>query len=178
MKPVLAACGRSGIVLGARDEDGEAGAARVGDEPLVSVDHPVVAVADGAGLDQRRIGAGHLRLGHGEAAHRHALAERAQVLLLLLVGRPVQQRVHVAFVGRLAVQHPRAVVALGRLGLHHRELDVAETHAAPFLRHVRQPQPGRPGLAAHRDQDADVVAALDLVGVADLRLARLHDACR
>ncbi len=140
MNAVLAACGQLGVVLGAGDEDGEAGPAGVGDEPLVAVDDPLVAVLVGAGLDERRVGAGDLGLGHGEADHGRALAQRPEVLLLLLVGAPVQQRVHVALVGRLAVQHPRAVVGLGRLGLHHRQLDVAEPHAAPLLGHVRQPE--------------------------------------
>ncbi len=175
MKPVLAACGSLGLVLGARDQDREARPPRVRDEPLVPVDHPVVAVADGAGLDQRRVGAGDLGLGHREAAHDVTVAERAEVLLLLLVGRPVQQRVHVALVGRLAVQHPRAVVRLAGLGLHHRELDVAEPHAAPFLRHVRQPETGRLGVLPHLQQELEVVAALDLLGVADLLLAGTDD---
>ena len=140
-----------GVVLGAGDEDGEVGPVGVGDEPLVPVDHPLLAVLVALRLDQRRVGAGDLGLGHREARPRRALAQRAQVLLLLLVGAPVQQGVHVALVGRLAVEHPRAVVRLRRLGLHHRQLDVAEPHAAPLRRHVRQPEPGVPGLLAHPD---------------------------
>ena len=96
------------ILLGAGDEQRELGAASAGDEPLVAVDHPLVAVAVGQGLDQRRVGAGDLRLGHREARPGRALAQRAEVLLLLLVGRPVQQRVLVALVGRLGVEHERA----------------------------------------------------------------------
>ena len=131
-----------GVVLGARDEDREAAPRRaLRDEPLVAVDDPLVAVLVRRASDERRVGAGDLGLGHREAGHRDAVAERPEVLLLLLVGPPVQQRVHVALVGRLAVEDERAVVRLRRLGLHHRELDVAEAHAAPLLRHVRQPQP-------------------------------------
>ena len=111
----------------------------VGDEPLVAVDDPLVAVLVGAGLDERRVRARHLGLGHGEAAHGPALAQRAQVALLLLVGAPVQQRVHVALVGRLAVEDPGPQPRLGRLGLDHGQLDVAEPHAAPLLGHVREP---------------------------------------
>ena len=130
------------VVLGAGDEDGEVGPVGVGDEPLVPVEHPLLAVLVALGLDQRRVGAGDLRLGHGEARPRRALAQRPQVLLLLLVGAPVQQRVHVALVGRLAVEHPRPVRRLGRLGLDHRQLHVAEAHAAPLGGHVRQPDAG------------------------------------
>ncbi len=167
-----------GIVLGAGDEDGEVGPVGVGDEPLVPVDDPLVAVLVGVGLDQRRVGAGDLGLGHREARPRRALAQRPEVLLLLLVGAPVQQRVHVALVGRLAVEHPRAVGRLGRLGLHHRQLDVAEAHAAPLRRHVRQPEAGLLGLLAHLDQGSDVGLAVGLLEafVVDLLLRRLDDA--
>ena len=99
----------------------------------------------GVRADQRRVRAGHLRLGHGEARPRRPLAQRAQVALLLLVGAEVQQRVHVALVGRLAVEHPRPVVRPRRLGLDHRQGDVAEAHAAPLRWHVRQPQSGLTG---------------------------------
>ena len=162
-----------GPVLGARDQDREARAARIRDEPLVTVDHPVVAVLDRAGLDEGRIRAGDLRFGHREATHRDAVAQRSQVLLLLGVGRPVEQGVHVALVGRLAVEHPRAVVGLGGFGLHHRQVDVAESHAAPLARHVGQPETGGLRLGAHVDQDLQVLAAFDVVAVADLRLAGL-----
>ena len=76
------------VVLGARDQDGELRAAGAGDEPLVAVDHPVVAVEHGARLDERRVGAGDLGLGHREARAREAVAQRPQVLLLLRVGAP------------------------------------------------------------------------------------------
>ena len=72
--------GDLGVVLGAGDEDGELRAAGAGDEPLVAVDDPLVAVAVGVRLDERRVGAGHLGLGHGEARPGPALAQRPQVL--------------------------------------------------------------------------------------------------
>ena len=161
-----------GIVLGAGQEDGELGAVGVGDEPLVAVDHPLVAVLVGVRADQRGVRPGHLGLGHGEAAHRPALAQRPEVALLLLVGGPVEQRVHVALVGRHAVEHERPEGRLGRLGLHHRQLDVPEAHAAPLGGHVRQPQPHLPGLVAHGEERLDVVhPGLDPVEPADLLLA-------
>ncbi len=122
-----------------------------------------VAVGLRAGADQRRVGAGDLRLGHGEARPHRPLAQRAQVALLLLVGAEVQQRVHVALVGRLAVEHPRPVVGARRLGLHHRQGDVAETHAAPLGRHLRQPQAG---LARRRPQGEELAVVRALVGLA------------
>ena len=53
---------------------------------------------------------------------------------------------------------------LGRLGLHHRELDVAEAHAAPLLRHVRQPEPPLLGRLAHLDDAVDQLVAILAVG--------------
>ena len=169
MNAVLAACGYVGVVLGAADEDGEVGPVGLRDEPLAAVDHPLVAVGVRTGLYQRGIGAGDLGLGHGEARSGRTGAQRPEVSLGLLWRRPVQQRVHVALVGRLAVEHPRPVVGLGRLGLNHGQLDVPEAHPAPLRGHVGQPQPGRSGLFAQADQGRDALGAGEtLAAVASL----------
>ena len=68
--------GEVGVVLGAGDEDGELGSPGPGDEPLVAVDHPLVAVLVGASLDERGVGAGDLGLGHGEARPGDPVAQR------------------------------------------------------------------------------------------------------
>ncbi len=166
--------GPLGVVLGAGDQDREARSTSARDEPLVPVDHPLVAVLIGAGLDERRVRTGDLGLGHGEAAHHPPLAERPEVLLLLLVGRPVQECVHVALVGRLAVHHPRPEVGLRRLGLDHRHLGVAEAHATPLLGHVGQPQTGLLRLVAHREQNLQVLPAVYVFAVAYPGLTQLH----
>ena len=165
------------VLLGAGDEQRELGAAGAGDEPLVAVDHPLVAVAVGLGLDQRRVGAGDLRLGHREARPGGALAQRAEVLLLLLVGRPVQQRVLVALVGRLGVEHERADADLGGLGRHGRHRRRAERHPAPLRRHVRQPQPPVvAGLLAELDDASDELRPVVLVDRLPLRShPRVHE---
>ena len=165
-----------GVVLGAGDEDGEARPVGVGDEPLVAVDDPLVAVLDGVGADQGRVRSGDLGLGHGEARPRSPLAQAAQIALLLLVRAPVQEGVHVAFVGSLAVEHPGAQAGPGRLRLHHGQLDVTETHPAPLRRHVRQPQPLGEGLLAQASQLGAVgltVGGLELLGL-DPLLDRPH----
>ena len=126
-----------GRVFGARDQDRELRAVRARDEPLVAVDDVVVAVGDRARLDQRRVGARDLRLGHRETRTHAAVAETAQVLLLLFVGAPVMERVHVALVGRLRVQRERTEARLRRFCRNRRHRDVPESHAAVFLRHVR-----------------------------------------
>ena len=141
MNAVLAACGISGSSSVRAMRMRELGAAGAGDEPLVAVDHPLVAVAVGVGLDQRRVGAGDLRLGHREARAGRALAQRPEVLLLLLVGRPVRSVCWLPSSGAwalstngpmptLAASADTAAIAVG-----------PSAHAAPLLRHVRQPQP-------------------------------------
>ena len=81
---------RVGVFVCAGDEDGEVRSFCAGDEPLMSVDNPVVAVLHGLRLDERGVGAGDFGLGHGEAGAGAALGERAQVLLLLLGSSPVE----------------------------------------------------------------------------------------
>ena len=171
-KAVLAAWGIAGILLGPGDEDGEAGPTGVGDEPLVAVDDPGVPVGHGRGRDERGVRAGNLGLGHGEAAHGGALAQRPQVALLLLVGAPVQQRVHVALVGGLAIEHEGPVRDLGRLRLDHGELDVPEAHPSPLLGHVGQPEAGLPGSCPQRDEQLAVRVAIRGAERLDLRLGR------
>ena len=56
-----------------------------GGEPLVRVDHPLVAVEDRASLHQRGIGAGHLGLGEADRGNDVAGHQRLEVALALLV---------------------------------------------------------------------------------------------
>ncbi len=60
-----------------------------------------------------------------------------------------------------------------RFGLHHRELDVAEPHAAPFLGHVRQPESALLRCLAHLDDAVDQLLAV--VAIVDALLDRAHD---
>ena len=78
---------------------------------------------------------------------------------------------HVALVGRLRVDGERAEPGARGLGLHHRELHVAEPHAAPFGRHVREPQALLLRGLAHLDDAFDEALAIVLV---DARLDRAH----
>ena len=70
--------------ISVRDDHGdeEAGVAGVGGEPLVAVDHPLVAVLHGGGLEERGVGAG-VRLGHGVARADLAVEQRLEIPLLL-----------------------------------------------------------------------------------------------
>ena len=167
--------GQIGVVLGPGNHDREARPMGVGDEPLVAVDHPLLAVLVGVGADEGRIRPGDLGFGHGEARPGAPGTQPLEVLLLLLVGAPVQQGVHVALVGGLAVEHPWPVVRLRRFGLHHRQLDVTQTHASPLLGHVGKPQSDRLRLVAQCDQLSYVRVAIGVleIALADPRLCGL-----
>ena len=96
-------------------------AARVGraaGPPLAAVDDVLVAVADDARLDVGRVAARHRRLGHGERRADLAVEQRLQPLLLLLLGAEQVQQLHVAGVGRRAVDRLRGelVAPAGQLG--------------------------------------------------------------
>ena len=161
---MLAACGRSGSssVRAIRI----ANLARRAPEmnhlwPLM---HPLVAVLDGRGVDERRVGAGDLGLGHREARPGHALAERPQVLLLLLVGAPVQQRVHVALVGRLAVEDERPVVRPSAASACTMASSTWPSPMPPHSSGMCGSQSPSANACLRRPQRADVGLAVDLVG--------------
>ena len=169
--------GQIRVVFGARDENREVGTVGVGDEPLVPVEHPLLAVLVAVGADQCGVGACDFRFGHRETRPGGALRQRPEVGLLLLVGAPVQQRVHVALIRGLTVEHPRAVVALRRFGLHHGELDMAKAHTAPILGHMGQPEALLEGKLAQLDQLLDAGLSREGLVVAmpvDLIFGRLH----
>ena len=64
--------------------------------------------------------------------------------------------VHVAFVGRIAVKHPRTNASLCCFRLHHCKRNVAKTHAAYFFWHMWKPQSGFDGLVTKLNQIFDV----------------------
>src|SRR5256885_1696091 len=95
------------VGLAHEDEDLAARVADARRPPFEAVDHVVVAAADDRGFDVRRVRGGHLGLGHREGGADLALEQRLEPLRLLL-GRAVPlQDLHVAGVGRRAVEHFR-----------------------------------------------------------------------
>src|SRR5205085_6134996 len=95
---------RRSIGIGHDHHDAEARAVGTGREPLVRVDHPLVAVALGAAAKQRRVGAGNLRLGHTEERAGLAADERSQEALLLLVRPEEVEDLTVPGIGRLTAE--------------------------------------------------------------------------
>jgi hypothetical protein len=127
------------IFFGAGDQHGELRAPGTGNKPLVTVDNPLVTVAIGEGLDERRVRSGDLGFGHRKARAGGPLAQRPEILFLLLLSSPMQQGVLVAFVGCLRVQHVWPDRHLGRLGRYCSHGRWAEAHPAPLDGHMRQP---------------------------------------
>ena len=131
---------RTRIGVGDRHHDQEVGDRAVGGEPLVAVDHPVVAVAHRAGLEQRRVRAGGVGLGHGEAGLQVAGQQRVQVTVLLLRGPGHRQDLGVARVRRGVAEHERRDRAGAEDLVHQTELDLPETLTAELGIQVRGPQ--------------------------------------
>ena len=104
---LLAVGRRVGIALAHQDDDLAARIAHARRPPLAAVDDVVVAVALDAALDVARVGRGHRRLGHGEARADLAVEQRLQPLLLVLLGAVAGEHLHVAGVGRRAVDRFR-----------------------------------------------------------------------
>ncbi len=104
---VLAVPLGSGVGEPHEDPDLAVGVARAGRPPLAAVEHDVVAVEGGRGAHVRGVGAGDPRLGHEERAAHPAVEEGLEPLLLLLGRAVAQQHLHVAGVGRVAVEHQR-----------------------------------------------------------------------
>ncbi len=96
-----------GVRIGLAHDDQEpaVGMRGVGDEPLASVDHVVVAVAADQRLDVGGVGRRHVRLGHGEGRADLAVQQRLEPALALLRRGEQVQQLHVAGVRRVAVEH-------------------------------------------------------------------------
>ncbi len=139
------------IVGGARNEDVVRGAVGSGDEPLAAMDDPFATTALGAGADHAGIGAAAgRRLGHGEGRAHLALDDRAQPALLLGRRAGARQQVHVAVVGRHAVERERPEQRARRLFVHRRPGDDRQRHAAELLGRLRRPQASGLRLRPHR----------------------------
>ena len=128
------------VGVGDHHHDQEVGDRAVGGEPLVAVDHPLVAVTDGAGLQQRRVRAGGVGLGHAERRLQIAGQQRVQVALLLLGGAGEREDLRVTRVRRRVAEHQRRDRARAEDLVHQAELDLAKALAAELRVQVRGPQ--------------------------------------
>ena len=107
----------SGIDRSTHDDE-EVGVDAVRREPLVTVDHPVVAVADSFGHDGARIGSGVIGLGHREPGLHLSSNERQQPFALLLLGSVLHQDAGVARIRRSDAEKGRGADAVGEDLVH------------------------------------------------------------
>ena len=103
---------RMDVWIGHRHHDQEVRHGSVGREPLVPVDHPLVAVPHGRRRQQRRIGSSGVGLRHGEGGSQLTVEQRLEPPLpLRLVPRLLdthRQQLRVARVRRIVAEHHRA----------------------------------------------------------------------
>jgi len=122
------------LLVSDRKDHREVGLVASGDEGLLTVDHPLVALAYGGGADGAGVGAGP-GLGDGEAALALAADGGEEVLLLLLVVGEVEDVV--GLTAELELHERTSQLDLDE-GVHHR----AEPHAAVLLGCVHSEEPG------------------------------------
>ena len=151
--PVLV--GRA-VGLAHQDRDLAARIAGARRPPFAAVDHIIVAVAGDVAFDIGRVGRGDRRLGHQEGRADLAVHQRPQPFLLLLARAVAVEHLHIAGVGRRAVEHlgrpqdpahllgAERIFEVGELGALELEalVDMRERAAR---RHEQVPQPLRAG---------------------------------
>ena len=124
-----AAVGVLGVRIGHRIEHQHLGMPGIGREPLLAVDHPVLAVQYRAGLEGQRVRAAG-RFAHRKARADLAVQQRPQIPGLLRLGAVVRDDLGVAAVGGLATEHCGRQAIAAQLLVHQRELQLAEPLAA------------------------------------------------
>ena len=158
------------LVVGARlgvghgHDDEERGVLGVGGKPLLTVDHPVVAVPGRGGDELSRVGAT-LRFGHRIARGDLAAEQRLQVAGLLLVGAEHRQNLGVARIRRLATEHRRRPAGTAEDLVEQRELDLAEALATELRAQMRGPQPLILHLLLQRPQNRHHLGVLLVIWV-------------
>ena len=145
------------IHLCTSNQDCKLCASCTGDKPLVSVENPLVTIFNSVCANQRWVRSSNFWFGHRETRRGNSVYQGLQIFFFLLVGRPVEQRVHVSFVGSLAVKHPWPHTSSCSFSLHHCEGNVTKPHATPLFWHVWQPETYFYGLFTQTNQLANVV---------------------
>ena len=161
------------VGLAHEDEDLAARIGTAGRPPFAAVDHVVIAVADDRRFDVRRIRRRDVGLGHREPGADLAAQQRLEPALLLRVTAITYEHLHVAGVGRVAVEcfgcNPRAAHDLAKRCI----FEIGEPGAEIGFGQKQVPQPRGAGLAfqVFHDLRRDPgIAALSIV----LDLGREH----
>ena len=133
------------VGIGDHDDQQELREQRVGGEPLLPLDHVLVALAPGAALEDLGIGTP-VRLCHGEAGHDPAFEQWHEVLLLLVLRTEMGDELRVAGIRRLTAEDARRKAAAAEDLVHERELQLAVALPAQVRRQVARPQVALPHL--------------------------------
>ncbi len=180
------------IGLAHHDIDLATGVARARRPPLGAVDHVFVAIAADAAADIGGVRRSHVRLGHQEGRADLAAQQRFQPLVLEFFRRVALQRLHVAGIGRGAVEdfsrpgHPahdfaqRCVFQVGQafrstLGMGQEQVPQAgfAGQRLEFLDHLGR-DPGVAGLAIGLDLGVEALLVRIDVLVEEGQQASLH----
>jgi hypothetical protein len=154
---LLLVLSRARVGLAHHDRDLAARIACAARPPFPPVQHVLVTVSGNLALDVGRVGRGDARFGHQKGGADLAVHQRPQPLLLLLAGAVAVEHLHVAGVGRRAVEHlarpgnaahflgAERIFEVGELRPLERErlVDMAQRRTR---RHEQVPQPRRLGL--------------------------------
>ncbi|KWV85097.1 hypothetical protein PFLmoz3_05245 [Pseudomonas fluorescens] len=105
---VLLVTRRIGVAQAHEDQDLAARVAGAGGPPLLAVDHPLVALAFGAGGHVGGVRGRHIRFGHGKGGTNLAAQQGFEPALFLFFVGVAHQHFHVAGVGSGAVEWLRA----------------------------------------------------------------------
>ena len=141
------------VVAGARQQDEMRGAVSAGDEPFAAGDDVFAALLLGLGADHRGIGAAAgRRLRHRERRAHFSLDDRLEPFLFLLRRADQLEHVHVAVVGRHAIDRQRAEQATRGFLVDRGPSHYRQVHAAIFLGRLRRPQAGLLRLGAHHGE--------------------------
>ena len=163
---LLVAVGVLGIRLAHDDQDAAAGVERARGPPLAAVDDVVVAIPLDPGLDIGGVGGRDLDLGHGEGGADLAGEQGHEPLRPLRLGAIADQHLHVAGIGRRAIEDLGREVGAPHLLARRRIVEVGEPGAQVALGQEQVPQPLGPGLRLQLFEQRDRLPAVALV---DLR---------
>ena len=144
--------GPTHVALVARHDDAEIGADRSGDQPFAPVDDKLVTVAAGGRQQHRGVRSGTgSRFGHHETRADLPRRHWPQPLLLLALLGDFFDKVHVAFIGRKAVERHRPERGVAGGLEYDRLAAVIEPKPAPIAADMRAERPAsRPSATSSR----------------------------
>lgn len=145
----------------------------VGRKPLLAVDHPVLAVALGAGDEHSRIGAA-LRFGHRIAGADFTVEQRLQIAGLLLVGAEHREDLGVAGIRCLATENRWRPTGPADDLVEQRQLDLPVALPTQLGCQVGGPQALFFDLALQRTQDRHGLGIFLVVRIECHQIQRLE----